>query len=289
MDRHSTAIGRVTVTALWDGGPKADVHPAKLSDMFPAVPAERWAPFHARFPACFPAPDEWSADFNPCLVRTPGLTVLVDAGLGPPTGRWPGALGGLLDSLNAHGIRPDDVDVVVLTHLHVDHVGWILTPDGTPIFPRARHVLSQNEWMFLQRSEGRSADEMSIARDVARLGDLGMLDLLTGETALADEVRVIPTHGHTPGHQSVLVDSDGQQGLLLGDLVHHPAQVSEPGWCTVWDVDAAAAAATRTRVLGWVERAGMVAASYHFPAPGFGRVVRQGDRPTWEALAAAPG
>ena len=284
MDRNCTTIGRVTVLALWDGGTEADVHPATLSDVFPAVPAERWAPYRARLPACFPSPDEWVADFNPWLVRTTDRTVLVDAGVGPPTGRWPGATGGLLDSLNARGIRPEDVDVVVLTHLHVDHVGWIMTDDGVPTFPRARYVLSRNEWAFVQRPAGRNADEVSIAQDVARLADLGMLDLLTGETALTDEVRVIPTHGHTPGHLSVLVASDGQQGLLMGDLVHHPAQVSEPGWCTVWDVAPGAAAATRTRVLELVEREGIVAASYHFPAPGFGRIVRQGDLPAWVPL-----
>ena len=289
MEGNSIAIGRVTVTALWDGGTEADVHPAKLSSIFPAVPSERWAPYRAQFPSCFPSPDEWVADFNPWLVRAPELTVLVDAGLGRPSGRWPGAPGGLLDSLNANGTRPEAVDVVVLTHLHVDHVGWIMTDDGVPTFPRARYVLSRNEWAFIQRTEGRSADEASIAQDMARLAELGMLDLLTGETELSDELRVIPTHGHTPGHLSLLVTSGGQQGLVMGDLVHHPAQVSEPGWRTVWDVDSVAAAATRVRVLEWVERAGMVAASYHFPAPGFGRVVRRSGRFAWESLEPTTG
>jgi glyoxylase-like metal-dependent hydrolase (beta-lactamase superfamily II) len=288
MERSSIAIGRVWVTTLWDGGPEADT-PVRLSDAFPAVSPERWAPYRARFPQCFPSPETWVADFNPALVRTPDRIVLVDAGLGPSAGDAGRARGGLLASLANQGVRPEEVDLVVLTHLHLDHVGWLVTADGTPTFRRARHVVSQTEWEFVQRPDIRAADGMSLADAVAPLAERGVLDLLPGEAALTDELLAIPTPGHTPGHLSLLVDSDGQRGLLLGDVAHHPAQVSEPDWNTVWDTDPVTAAATRARVLEWAERERMIVVSYHFPAPGFGRVVEQGGRPVWEALGAAPG
>jgi glyoxylase-like metal-dependent hydrolase (beta-lactamase superfamily II) len=100
-------------------------------------------------------------------------------------------------------------------------------------------------------------------------------NLLRG--CLTDELLAIPTPGHTPGHLSLLVASDGQRGLLLGDVAHLPAPVSEPDWST-----------GRARVLKWAERERMVVIFYHFPAPGLGRVARREGRPAWEALGATP-
>src|SRR4051794_28388674 len=126
MEGNAIRIGAVTITALPDlGGPSA------LSEKFPGVPAEAWEPFRQRFPDSFPTPNGWAGGCNAWLVRTPGQTVLVDTGERPaPEEILAGQSDRFLDALAALGVGPEDVNVVVLTHLDGDHVGWALTSDG---------------------------------------------------------------------------------------------------------------------------------------------------------------
>jgi glyoxylase-like metal-dependent hydrolase (beta-lactamase superfamily II) len=282
MASSSVSIGEVHVTALWDRHPLASVN--RLSEVFPTVPASEWEPYRRRFPRCFPADGEWATDMNVFLVRTPARTVLVDTGDGPAPDASPaGERGQLLAALAEQGVRPEDVDLVYLTHLHPDHYGWNLTADGTPTFPRARYLVPTTECEWVRRPDvkARYADygfDAELA--VAPLAACGVLDLVPEDAAVTDELTVVPT----PGHTSLLISSGGQRGLLLADAIHHPAQVSEPGWSTVWDADPATAVATRDSMLDWAEREGMVVAAYHLPRPGFGRIVRRDGSRTWEEL-----
>jgi glyoxylase-like metal-dependent hydrolase (beta-lactamase superfamily II) len=287
MENNSIAIGDVGITALWDFAPSASV--AALDEVFPAVPIEAWAPHQRLHPRAFASATEWSGDVNVLLVRTPDRLILVDAGDGPATdGDAPGQSGQLLAALEANGARPEDIDFVVLTHVHGDHIGWNLTEDGSPRFGQARYLLHEREWNFIRRPEVRSRYRERSGFDpvaaIAPLVDSGALDLLTGEAAVTPEVATVAAWGHTGGHTCLLISSQGQRALLLADAAHHPAQVTEPGWSSVYDVDPDLAATTRMRLFDWAERERMVVAAYHFPRPGFGRVVRRDGRFAWEEI-----
>lgn len=286
MSGTSVAIGNMVVTALRDRSPTALVQ--DLAEIFPTVPASDWEPSRERHPRCFPTGHAWSPDMNPLLVRTPTRLVLVDTGDGPIADANPAEdHGQLLAALAAEGVRPDEIDLIFLTHLHPDHYGWNLTASGTPTFPRARYLVAAAEWDWVRQPEVKqryAAYGFDPEAVVAPLAALGVLDVVSPAAALTEGLTLIPTPGHTGGHASLLVTSARRQALLLADAIHHPAQVSEPSWSTIWDFDPDLAAATREAMLDWVEREAMVMAAYHFPRPGFGRVVRREGRRAWEPL-----
>jgi glyoxylase-like metal-dependent hydrolase (beta-lactamase superfamily II) len=284
MDSDTLTVGSVKITAL--GARSPNDTPAALSEEFPAVPAEAWAPYYRRFPASFATPTDWAIDCNPWLVRTEHRTVLIDAGDRRSIGDESDERAPLLDALAARGVEARDVDLVFLTHLDRDHVGWAVTR-GRPTFPRARYVVTRAEWDHAKRPESRIRYEWSgkyLEALVFPLDALGILGLVAGETRLTDEILVILAPGHTPGYAVALIASEGEQALLLSDTVHHPAQFTELGWNTRYDDDLDAAAATRTRLAEWAARDGLIVGATHFPTPGFGRVVVNGDRLGFEPL-----
>ena len=116
------------------------------------------------------------------------------------------------------------------------------------------------------------------------MGKLGVLDLVEDGASLGDGLTIVAATGHTPGHAAVHIASGGEQALLVADAFHHPAQITEPQWSSIYDNDPAAAAATRARLAEWAAREGLIVGATHFLAPGFGRVVREGGRLYWEPL-----
>lgn len=212
------------------------------------------------------------------LLRSPDRTILVDTGLGPQA---MGASGRLLAELEEAGVYPEDVDTVFLTHLHGDHLGWSLKPGGEPVFGEASYVTQAAEWEISAPYLGRA---------VAALDDLGVLELLGGEEPLGEEFTAIPTPGHSPGHCSLLVASGGEQALVTGDAIVHPAQATEPTWNVHFDMDKEQAARTREMLLGWLEADGIRVAAGHIPGSGFGRIVRDATergRRHWRSLEVA--
>jgi len=261
-------VGEVEISALTDvEGPFF-----RLGQLFPGVRDEQWEPYRTRYPWVFADAGTLYGRVGPYLLRSPGHTVLVDAGIGPGA---MGMRGRLLEDLEGNGVAPEDVDILFLTHLHGDHVGWSLEPDGNPAFPRARYVTQEVEW---------DTAEPFLRKAMSSLEDLGVLELLYGEEPVTDELTAIPTPGHSPGHASLLVSSGGEQAVIVGDVIAHPAQVTEATWNIAFDVDKERAAFTRAQLLDWIEAEGMPVAAGHLPGSGFGRIVREEGRRYWQSL-----
>jgi glyoxylase-like metal-dependent hydrolase (beta-lactamase superfamily II) len=213
-------------------------------------------------------------------LRTQGKTVLIDTGFGPgPIAFLGGARGRLLDDMRDKGVDPESIDLVAITHLHGDHVGWNLDSDGKPNFPNARYLIPQGDWDYFNTmlETNRQMEQ------VIPLKDLGRMDLISGETELTADVQAMPTPGHTPGHTSFVIASGGEKAVITGDLAHHPAQLNETDWCPVFDDNSTASSESRKRVCDMLEADGVVAAFCHFPAP-FGKLIRADGKRVFQAL-----
>ena len=124
-------------------------------------------------------------------------------------------------------------------------------------------------------------DSYALCKNIGRMGNF---ELISGEHNLTDEITIVPTPGHTPGHQSVLITSAGQRAFVMGDVAHLPMQLHVPDWVAQADVQPELAKKTRAETLDWLENEGLLVASGHFPTPGFGRVVRGEVRRYWKPL-----
>ncbi|MER7025903.1 MULTISPECIES: MBL fold metallo-hydrolase [Streptomyces] len=216
-----------------------------------------------------------------------GLRVLIDTGIGNGKTRanpaWHGLRTDYLARLEAAGFPPETVDLVLLTHLHTDHVGWNTRADGgewRPTFPRARHVTSRREWEHWAGAEMDGArrqmfrDSVHPVRDA---GQLGLVDVPAAGAAIAPGIRLLPTPGHTPGHLAVELRGRTGTAVITGDCVHHPVQLGHPALGSCVDTDPEQAAATRRALLGSLAGTDTLLLGTHFPPPTAGLVRAQGD------------
>jgi glyoxylase-like metal-dependent hydrolase (beta-lactamase superfamily II) len=264
-------VGELEVTPILD----AEGTFATAREVFPTLTEELEARARARSPELFRG-DAWWLPMQVVLVRSPAGVVLVDTGLGPPPRDFvPDAEAFLPEELGRLGIESDAVDVVVHTHLHIDHIGW----DGA--FPGARYVVHEDEWAFFTRPE-ELAGRDHLRQAVVPLYAEGAIDLISGETEIVPGVRVLPTPGHTPGHVSVRIDSNGESLVVLGDVVVHMFQVFEPETVYVSDGDHELALHTRRRVLGDLADEGTPVIVPHFYGPG--RFTRDREAFDWQPL-----
>jgi glyoxylase-like metal-dependent hydrolase (beta-lactamase superfamily II) len=279
MASNKMAIGNVEITSLSDGLLEFD-----LCNFFPTIPEADWGPYESHLSP------EHKVSFNlACfLVRSDGKTIVVDTGLGPPPASAPESpWGELLDDFRAKGIRPEDVDMVVMTHLHRDHVGWNLQSQGgkyRPTFPNARYWITAKDWEACHNPELQPSRFPNAPECLWPLEDLGLIEFFDGEQALTSELTTLPTPGHTPGHMSILISSQGERGLILGDLIHNTVQIDETDWVSRADIDPEQTRLTRRSMMELLEREGIPVAAVHLPAPGFGKIVRLEGRRTWQAL-----
>lgn len=215
-------------------------------------------------------------NFASFLLRADGRTILVDAGNGPE------AEGKLLEEITAAGVRPDEVDAVLFTHLHGDHTGWNLDRDtGRPRFEKARYLVPRGDW---DHYRAQTPPPNSFTRDVAPLERLGALELIDGEYEVSPSLVTLHTPGHTPGHMAVAITSEGQQAYVIGDAFLTPVDVAEPDWVTTWDWSAGPVRETRRMLLSRIEGANALVAASHLPVPGLGHFVRSEGRRTWRTI-----
>ena len=281
MASSKVTVGNVEIVSLLDA-----IMDFPFDAFFPAVPAQAFEPYRQAYGDSW-APDGRCRTNAQCYaLRSEGRSILIDTGVGPGPHDWlGGARGRLMDDMASKGVRPEEVETVVFTHLHPDHVGWNLSNGGTPkpTFPKARYLVPQADWdLFTNPRMLEQAPHVKQA--VMPLQDLGVMDLVSGERTVTGELTIVPTPGHTPGHISIVVASAGQRAMITGDVAHHPAQVQETDWNCGFDGDPEQAKQTRREVLERLEREGTLAAICHFPAPGFGRLVRLEGKRMWQVL-----
>jgi len=250
---------------------------AEYADAYPEVPAEAWEPYRVLYPELF-AGASWRLPCASYVVRSAGATVLVDTGVGPP-GLWDWTAaheGGLPETLSGLGVARDDVDVVFLTHLHIDHVGWNTDLEGSVFFPRARYVVHHDALAFVRSQDDRA----HVRRCILPL--LDPFETIDAETEIAPGITAYPAPGHYPGHMAVRLDSEGERAVLIADSAVHPALLDEPDWLYVSDGDPAQCAETRRALLPELVDRDVVVACGHYPADGIGRIVTRDGRVVWE-------
>ena len=196
------------------------------------------------------------------VVDTPTKRIMVDTCVGNDKERAMEVMANLqttfLKDLEGAGFARESFDVVLCTHLHVDHVGWnTMLVDGqwVPTFPNARYLLERDEFEYWRKGEdlftANSWDviqNQTFADSVQPVVDAGLVDLVNGDHKVSDEVDLVPSRGHSPGHYCVRIRSQGQEALITGDATHHPSQLRHLHWGMALDYDGAAATETRRRM-----------------------------------------
>lgn len=286
----TVTVGNVEIMGVIDMVPP----PRDPAAFFPGVSLRDWEPYTE-----FLEDGQAQLYYGCFVVRSQGKTILVDTGMGPgPHPDRGNRTGHLFEELRTLLIPPDlakntnvgpsdEVDFVVHTHLHADHVGWNIRLSGgipAPYFRKARYLVPKLDWEHFTKPEVLPSAPQ-VKNNVMPLQRLRRMDLVEGEYHITEEVTTLPTPGHTPGHQAILISSQGEKAMIVGDVLHSPVQVSEPSWCAGVDLDKDQSRRSREALLERAEKEGYVIAAGHFhPSQHIGKVVRLRGKRYWQGL-----
>lgn len=257
---RSFTLGNFEVTTLLDGtamreGPKAMFAADATDAEFASLSAENFVPT-----------DNALFYITPTLVDTGSELVLFDTGLG---------FGGIVAALADAEVTPDQIDVVVLTHMHPDHIGGLMA-DGMPTFPNARYVAGGTEYNFWSGMEAGNRVGDVVAANVTPLAE--KMTFIDDGGSVASGLTAMASFGHTPGHMCYMLESEGQQLVLTADLANHYIwSFARPDWAFSFDIDKGAASASRKAVLGMLAADRVPMIGYHMPFPAAGYVEARGD------------
>jgi glyoxylase-like metal-dependent hydrolase (beta-lactamase superfamily II) len=219
---------------------------------------------------------------NCAVIKTGGQTLLVDTGMGAATKP---ATGHLMDNLESIGIAPEDIDTVIITHAHGDHVNGLVNEAGELIFANANYVMWGDEWAYWTNEENlANMLEYRVATVQNKLLPLQhKLTLVTSEDQeIAPGICPMPTPGHTPGHMALMIESDGERLLHMVDVSHLLFQPQNPDWSPMYDSLPELAAETRRRIFEKAAAEDLLVLAYHHPFPGLGYFRKQGEAFVWE-------
>jgi len=280
---HRFTVGSFQCFAVNDG---TSVYTNPAPTLFPHAPTaelEQALRAHAIDPHSW---TEWVSDYTCLLIDTGDHRVLVDTGVGHHTP----TTGTLIPNLAALGVAPDDIDTVVLTHGHPDHIGGNLDGEGRLAFPNARFVMWRGEWEHwttpLERLRGDPSQHWMHAFALPQLLPLSdRIQTIEHEAELVPGMRALAAPGHTPGHMALEIASDGDRLLVLSDTILHPIHVEHPEWNTTYEMLPEQAIATRRRLLQRAAEQRTLVAAFHLPCPGIGRIVASDRGWHWRPVA----
>ena len=265
-------LGQFEITALYDGAIELDT---KLLHNTTAADLNRL------LSRMFVGNPKMQTAVNAYLINTGGHLVLIDTGAAKLFGP---SLGYVPQNMKAAGYEPAQVDMVILTHMHPDHIGGLEDASGQPLFPKAQIRVSRADsdfWLSQKAADGASAKVQPffrIARDsAAPYLTSGQWKTFTEGTVLVPGIQAVKANGHTPGHTAYAVESEGQKLLIWGDLVHaHAVQFARPGVSIEFDIDRKQAIATRRGIMKAMAASKSLVAGMHLPFPGIGHVRSEG-------------
>lgn len=274
---HRITIGNVEVTALLDAPVLMD--PAILMP-------DRAEEFRREYAHLADERGLFPMSITCYLVRSAGKTILIDTGLGGrkrpgyPRANLPGAL-------KEANVDPAEIDLVVNTHLHIDHVGWntVEDEDGKTrvFFPNAKWIIQQSEWEYWMTPEHLDDPRHPHLREcVAPIES--HVELVTTEQAVDEHLTFIPAPGHTPGHVAIGIASNGERAVIIGDASHHPVQLDHPDWSPEFDWDKEMSARSRDQLFEMAANEDRTWIAGHWLHPGFGRIVRLEGKRVFQAL-----
>lgn len=220
------------------------------------------------------------------IIRTDHHTILVDTCVGNHKTRtlnemWNNQETPWLDNLKAMGVEPEEVDFVLCTHLHVDHVGWnTKKEDGrwVPTFPNAKYLFHKTEYEAWEKERDSPATDGSFDDSVLPVMEAGKAELVAGDHAIDDRLWLEPSPGHTPGHVCLNLQAGGKKALFTGDALHHPVQVAHPEWNSAFCSIPEQSRATRAGLIDRLADTDVAMLAAHFAAPTVGFVRANGTR-----------
>lgn len=267
-------LGQITIIPLSDGS-----FAPPPSGFMPNIAAELWAEEREHLNAEGNVP----LNFGSFLIHEGETWTLVDTGFGEN----PAAPGGkLLGELEKAQVKPEDIQRVIITHLHPDHIGWNTVDRAGKrelVFKNARHIVQRIDWDFFVQPDVMK-DNPHIGACAVPVMDAGRMDLLDGETAISECITAIPTPGHTPGHQSLIIASGDEKAVILGDVTHSTVQLTREDWCPDFDMDAETSIRTRRDLFERIEREGLKVCAGHYPYPSIGTLVRVEGKRRWQGI-----
>jgi glyoxylase-like metal-dependent hydrolase (beta-lactamase superfamily II) len=276
-------IGKIKVTRIQEL-----VFP-EFSDVIPAVTKELVKEIKWLFPHFVTADGHLSLSIHSLIVETPTHKLVVDTCIGDGRDRMPMEGMHMLSTnymrdMQAEGYQPEDMDFVLCTHLHVDHVGWntrLVDGKWVPTFPNAKYIMDKKDLDFWGSIDADTdIDFMQVQRQVFKdslmpVINAGLAQPVDAPSIICEGVRLISTPGHTPGHVSVVLESEGQTGLITGDFIHHPIQFHDPALVSPFDVDNEMAIETRRRIFGEYADTPTLIIGTHFAGPTAGTLVTE--------------
>jgi glyoxylase-like metal-dependent hydrolase (beta-lactamase superfamily II) len=276
-------IGKIKVTRIQEL-----VFP-EFSDVIPTVTQELVKEIKWLFPHFVTADGHLSLSIHSLIVETPTDRLVVDTCIGDGRDRMPMEGMHMLSTnymrdMQAEGYEPEDMDFVLCTHLHVDHVGWntrLVDGKWVPTFPNAKYIMDKKDLDFWGSIDADTdIDFMQVQRQVFEdslmpVINAGLAQPVDAPSIICEGVRLISTPGHTPGHVSVVLESEGQTGLITGDFIHHPIQFHDPALVSPFDVDNEMAIETRRRIFGEYADTPTLIIGTHFAGPTAGTLVTE--------------